>query len=83
MMLRVGYSVVGHTYWDEANTHGQGFYGTFNSTLTLRLPHCEAAIWGSNLAGRTYYTFGVESLGRWFVQPGKPRQMGIDLRFNI
>ena len=83
MTLRVGYSAVGHTYWDEANTHGQGFYGTFNSTLTLRLPHCEAAIWGSNLAGRTYYTFGVESLGRWFVQPGKPRQMGIDLRFNI
>ena len=81
--FHANYAAVGHVYWNEANSMRQGFYGTWNGNVTFHLNHCEVDLWGRNLLGRDYSTFGIESLGRWFIQQGKPRQLGINLRLNI
>ena len=81
--LHAGYTAAGRIYWTEANDMCQGFYGTFGGSVVLRTRYCDIDLWGQNLADRSYHTFGVESMGRWFAQPGKPRRFGIDLRFSI
>ncbi len=81
--FHAGYTGVGETTWNEANTMGQGFYGTCNANIQLRTKVCDIDLWGRNLTDRSYHTFGIESMSQWFMQPGKPRQFGIDLRFSI
>lgn len=81
--LHAGYTAAGKIYWNEANDMHQGFYGTFGGSVVLRTRYCDIDLWGRNLFDRSYHTFGVESMGRWFAQPGKPRQFGVDLRFSI
>lgn len=83
LTLHAGYTAAGDVYWDEANTMRQGFYGTYTGSIVLHTRYCDIDLWGRNLLGKKYNTFGVESMGRWFAQSGKPRQIGIDLRFNI
>lgn len=81
--FHANYSATGHVYWDEANSMRQGFYGTWNGGVTFHLNRCDVDLWGRNLLNRDYSTFGIESLNRWFLQRGKPRQLGVNIRLNI
>ena len=83
IVLHAGYTGAGDVYWSEANDMKQSFYGLYNGSVLLRMKHFDIDIWSRNIAGKDYRTFGVESMGHWFVQKGKPRQFGVDIRFNI
>ncbi len=81
--FHAGYTGNGDIYWSEANDAYQGFYGVYNGSIVFHTRFCDIDLWGHNLLNKYYHTFCVESMGRWFAQRGKPRQFGIDLRFNI
>ncbi len=83
IVLHTGYTGTGDVYWSEANDMKQIFYGLYDGGVILRMKHFDIDFWGRNIAGKDYHTFGVESMGHWFVQKGKPCQFGMDIRFNI
>lgn len=83
MVLHANYTGNGSSFWDEANTSKQKYYGLYNAGITFRTKVCDVNLWGHNLSGIHYHSFQVESMGNWFAQKGKPRQFGIDLRFHI
>ena len=81
--LNVRYNAAGRIYWTEDNRASQPFYGTLNARVSAQAKKVQIDLWGSNLLGQQYAAFYFESLGNRFIQKGKPRQFGIDLRFRF
>ncbi len=75
--------VCGRTYWTEANNSSQSTYAVVGAHALFNLGICEINLWGKNLAGKDYHSFCFETMNRRYVQKGKPRQFGIDLRFKF
>lgn len=82
--LEASVRCVGSIYWNEANTVKQNFYAlpslgltfTHSSGLSLRL-------WGNNLSGTRYDVFYFSSMGNAFLQKGRPRELGLTLRYVL
>ena len=75
--------VYGRTYWTESNDASQSAYAVLGAHLLYSLGNCEVNLWGKNLAATDYHSFCFESMNRRYVQKGKPRQFGIDLRLRF
>ncbi len=83
LLFHVNYTGTGKTYWTEANDASQAYYGFYNGRVSLQTKRMQIDLWGHNLFNRSYHTFYFESRGTGFAQPSKPRQVGIDIKFNI
>ncbi len=83
LLLNLYYNGAGKIYWTEENDVAQNFYGTLNARISTQAKKVQIDLWGSNLLGKQYAAFYFESLGNRFIQKGKPRQFGIDLRFRF
>ncbi len=83
VLFHLNYTGTGKTYWTEANDASQAYYGFYNGRVSLQTKRMQIDLWGHNLFNRAYHTFYFESRGTGFAQPCKPRQVGVDIKFNI
>ena len=87
LTLGVNFNGQGKTYWDEANTLSQKFYGVLGAHLAADLGRVNINVWGHNLTQTRYNTFAVESAAtgqsHWFAQRGNPFQMGVDISLHL
>lgn len=77
------YSGAGRIYWTEDNNASQKYYSQLAARATLQTKICQIELWGRNLTDTEYNSFYFESMSRGFSQHGKPRQIGVDLRFHF
>jgi hypothetical protein len=73
------FSGVGNIYWTELNDVEQPFYGTVNAKAGIRKGKVRLDLWCRNLTGAQYATFYFESLGKPYVQKGKPFHFGAEV----
>ncbi len=82
--LDAHYKAAGRIYWTEANDASQALYGTLNARLSLNKGNGQVALWVDNALNKHYQAFWFEtqsmSMSRGFAQPGRPVQVGIELR---
>lgn len=83
IILAVSYKGTGEIYWNEANSLKQDFYGLLDGRISFVRKNIKFDIWGSNLTETEYNVFYFEALGRKYLQPGKPLQMGVKLAVNF
>lgn len=88
LTLGATYNGTGRIYWTESNlAYGgcdyQDFYSTLGARLQLTLSKATIQLWGRNLTDKEYNTFYFESASRCFEQHGKPRQVGIDVKWHF
>lgn len=87
LTLGANFNGQGKTYWDEANTISQKFYGVLGAHLAADFGWLGVNVWGHNLTQTRYNTFAVESAAtgqsHWFAQRGNPFQMGVDVSLHF
>jgi len=83
LVLRGGMQGTGRIRWNEENTRTQPFYALFDASLRIEHARYSIDIGGRNLGGRRYDLFYFKSVGREFVQHGRPRTFAITLTLNI
>lgn len=83
IVLNVMYKANGPIYWDEANLYKQDYYGLLNARVGFVHKNVNFELWGNNLTGTEYNSYSFSSLGKQFVQLGKPMQLGVRLALNF
>lgn len=87
LTLGANFNGQGKTYWNEANTISQKFYGVLGAHLAADFGWLGVNVWGHNLTQTRYNTFAVESAAtgqsHWFAQRGNPFQMGVDVSLHF
>jgi outer membrane receptor protein involved in Fe transport len=83
LTFSLGAQGVGRIYWNEMNTVSQPFYVMMNGSAGWERDRFGVSLWARNLAGTDYNTFYFRSVGRSFVQRGKPLQAGITLTLTL
>ena len=73
----------GRIYWNEANTLSQPFYALAGAGLSFSSRHWTLRLWARNLTATDYDVFYFMSMGRGFIQQGRPRELGISLRLML
>ena len=76
-------SAIGPLYWTEENNIKQPFYATLNARIGVRKNNISLYLWGRNLSNTKYNAFYFNSMGKDFVQQGKPLQAGIEVEMNF
>ena len=76
-------NIVGPIYWNEQNDCKQGLYALLGATVALEWKYIQLQLWGKNLTGTEYNVFYFRSMGNDFLQKGKPRELGITLKFEM
>jgi outer membrane receptor protein involved in Fe transport len=79
LTVGLGAQGAGRIMWNEANTISQPFYVLMNGSIGWEKAGFNVSLWARNLTGADYNTFYFKSVGRSFVQRGKPLQAGITL----
>jgi outer membrane receptor protein involved in Fe transport len=79
----VGVQGVGRIVWSEANTISQPFYSLVSASVDWRRGDVGVSLWARNITGADYNTFYFRSVGRSFVQRGKPLQAGIAISLTL
>lgn len=74
---------IGRIYWNEQNDVWQPFYGLLGATLSLEWQYVQLQLWSRNLTGTKYDVFYFRSMGKDFLQHGKPRELGATVLFEI
>ncbi len=71
----------GDIWWNEENTRHQPFYTLLGASLRFELikEYLLIDLWGRNLLNTHYNIFYFKSIGREFVQQGRPRTFGATL----
>ena len=82
ILLSCNWKGVGDIYWNESNDLRQNFYSMIGSIVSLSHKNWELGFWGKNLTDADYNTFYFLSMGNSFVQQGKPRQLGVSLKYD-
>jgi outer membrane receptor protein involved in Fe transport len=72
-------SGAGPIRWTEQNTISQPFYALLNLKAGIRKGPVRLDLWVRNLTDTSYSAFYFESLGRPYVQKGKPLRAGIEI----
>ncbi len=83
LTLGLGAQGAGRIMWNEANTISQPFYVLMNGSIGWGKDNLNVSVWARNLTGTSYNTFYFKSVGRSFVQRGKPLQAGITLFLTL
>jgi len=73
------YRGTGKIYWNEENSHAQEYYNIVDLKLSLIRKNLSLDFWFKNLLNTDYEAFYFQSLGREYVQLGKPMHFGIRL----
>jgi outer membrane receptor protein involved in Fe transport len=79
LTFALGAQGAGRIWWNETNTVSQPFYSLVNASAGWENGRLNVTLWARNLLGADYNTFYFTSVGRSFVQRGKPLQAGITL----
>ncbi|MBQ9654765.1 MAG: TonB-dependent receptor [Prevotella sp.] len=87
--LTVGanFNAQGKTWWDEANTYSQKFYGVLGAHVCADFGVFKLNVWGRNLTDTRYNTFAFSSKATgkevFMAQRGNPFQVGADLSIHF
>ena len=81
--LSVRVNMVGNVYWNEQNDYMQAPYALLGANVSLSWKYVQLQLWAKNLTGTEYNVFYFRSMGNDFLQKGKPRELGITLKFEI
>ena len=76
-------NMVGPVYWNEQNDCKQDAYALLGANVSLYWKYVQLQFWAKNLTGTQYNVFYFRSMGNDFLQKGKPRELGITLKFEI
>lgn len=76
-------NMVGPVYWNEQNDCKQDMYALLGANFSLYWKYVQLQLWAKNLTGTQYNVFYFRSMGNDFLQKGKPRELGITLKFEI
>ncbi len=77
------YQGQGKIYWNEENTGSQKYYGMLNGKISFMAKNARVDLWAKNILNEDYHSFYFSSLGKSFVQVGKPVQLGANLILNF
>ncbi|MBP1630013.1 MAG: fyuA [Bacteroidetes bacterium] len=78
----ISYSGAGKIYFDEANSVSQEYYSLIDANINLHRDRFNLRLWARNITNTDYNTFYFMSLGKSYVQKGRPIQFGLTLIFN-
>lgn len=76
-------NVIGPVYWNEQNDCMQSPYALLAMNLTLEWEYAQLELWGRNLTNTPYNVFYFRSMSNDFLQRGKPRELGVTIRFKL
>ena len=79
IVMSVLYKGTGSIYWDDKNSHSQDFYNLLDARISFVRKNVQFDVWGTNLTSAVYESFYFESLGKKYIQNGKPLQAGVKL----
>ena len=80
IQFNLNYNAAGRIYWNESNLAKQSFYGTLDGRISFEKSNGAIAFWVRNALDKEYQTFYFESMGNGFMQKGRPRQFGVEVR---
>lgn len=83
IIFLANYQGQGKIYWNEENSASQKYYGIVNGKISFVGKHARIDLWAKNIADNKYHSFFFSSLGKSFVQMGKPMQFGANLIINF
>lgn len=83
IQFNLNYNAAGRIYWNESNNASQSFYGTLDGRISFEKSKGSIALWARNALDKNYQTFYFESMGNGFMQRGRPRQFGVEIRCNF
>lgn len=83
IVMSVLYKGTGSIYWDDKNSHRQDFYNLIDARISFVRKNVQFDLWGANLGSTVYESFYFESLGKKYVQNGKPLQAGMKLALKF
>lgn len=83
IVVEANVSGAGRIYWNEENDIYQNMYALLGAKVTFVSKNCSLDLWGENLTDTGYSTFYFMSIKNSFLQRGRPRQIGVTLRFNL
>lgn len=77
------YQGQGKIYWNEENSAFQDYYSLVNGKVSFLAGKFRLDLWAKNLLNEKYTSFYFTSLGKSFVQVGKPLQVGVNLSIKF
>lgn len=83
IVMSVLHKGIGSIYWDDKNSHRQDFYNLIDARISFVRKNVQFDLWGANLGSTVYESFYFESLGKKYVQNGKPLQAGVKLALKF
>jgi outer membrane receptor protein involved in Fe transport len=81
--IHLTYNGFGKHYWKETNEAYQDYYGLLNHRISFDKNNISFSFWGKNLLNQEYNSFYFQALGNSYAQPGKPANMGINLKVTF
>ncbi|GHT67595.1 TonB-dependent receptor [Bacteroidia bacterium] len=82
-VLDMKYTGIDRLYWNEDNVVSQPYYGQLNGNLLITKGLTTFSLWAKNITNESYSAFYFESMGKRFVQKGKPFTIGITISVKI
>lgn len=79
IIVFASYQGQGKIYWNEENSASQDFYGLLNGKVSFMTKYARLDLWARNILNEDYNSFYFSSLGKSFVQVGKPLQFGANI----
>jgi hypothetical protein len=83
VQLDANYDGAARIYWTEQNNVRQPFYGKLNARMAFNKGNGQVALWGRNALNKEYGTFYFETMGKGFMQKGRPVQFGVDVCYRF
>ena len=81
MIFGAQYTAASSICWTEDNDLIQDYYGVTNGQISFLRSDLRLDLWVKNIFDQHYNTFYFESLGTAFAQKGRPRQIGLTVRY--
>jgi outer membrane receptor protein involved in Fe transport len=82
-VLNMNYTGIDRLYWNEDNAVSQPYYGLLNGNLMITKGLTTISLWAKNITGETYSAFYFASMGKQFVQKGRPFTIGTTVSVKI
>ncbi|GHT54218.1 TonB-dependent receptor [Bacteroidia bacterium] len=83
VVLDMNYTGIDRLYWNEDNAVSQPYYGQLNGNLMITKGLATFSLWAKNITNESYSAFYFESMGKQFVQKGKPFTIGATISVKI
>jgi outer membrane receptor protein involved in Fe transport len=82
-VLDMNYTGIDRLYWNEDNAVSQPYYGQLNGNLMITKGLMNFSLWAKNITNENYSAFYFESMGKKFVQKGKPFTVGVTVGIRL